>query len=203
MPEVGVLPPPEREPFQVGDLLLFAGGELESRLIAMATTPPCFWCWPNWRLVSHIGICFARHGAIELIESTTLTDLPCRVTGRPIKGVQVHLPQERLANYYGRVYCMRPQWRYRPESHTSGELTRFLTSFVGTPYDMLGAIRCGTRWIHGADWRRVFCSKVVRAALEQIHLAAVSNANSWSPSSLARNLHWTGRFQTPELVHVG
>jgi len=64
--------------FEPGDLLLFYGRDLTSRIIELVTRGP-----------SHIGICLPiyRRGLL-LIESTTLCDLTDVISNRKKSGVQ-------------------------------------------------------------------------------------------------------------------
>lgn len=115
-----------------------------------------------WLTNNPPGIC--------LLESTTLLDSPCLVTGKAIPGggVQCNLPVNRVQTYNGRVASMRPlvevtEWQ-------RARLARYALSIVGRPYDARGAALMGTfcwKYLRGrraADRETYVCSEVVTEA---------------------------------------
>src|SRR5579872_2119148 len=83
--------------FEPGDLLLFYGRDLTSRIIELATRGP-----------SHIGINLPIYSrGLLLCESTTLCDLTDVISNRKKSGVQFHPPATRIATYRGTVHRMR------------------------------------------------------------------------------------------------
>jgi hypothetical protein len=186
--------------FQPGDLLLFAGRGFESRFIAAVTCSPAQLLAGQW--FSHVGIC-ARdpHGRVLLWESTTLCDLPCEITGRHARGVQAHLPSDRLAHYDGAVWRLRLAERETLCEAESLRLTDFVLSEIGRPYDYEGAMISAT-------WRlrfcrrlyptldKLFCSFYVLAALKDIGKVDKDlNPRAYSPARAARELMYWGTYQ--------
>src|SRR5689334_3757390 len=100
--------------FRCGDVIGFSGRDVISRAIKLATVPPWYWFSAHWKCVSHVGICVHYKDMIVLVESTTLDDEPCLITGKKIKGVQAHTPRERIAYYPGYAFRMRldDRWRF-------------------------------------------------------------------------------------------
>jgi len=158
--------------FAPGDLLLFYGRDLSSRVIEWATRGP-----------SHVGIVCPHAGTervkrvegveevkgastrdsitlstlrtdgttsgaangLLLFESTTLCDQPCALTGRRIAGVQAHDPATRIDSYPGKVALLRLMPAWRLSAHEIGLLHRWLMHVACEPYDLCGALLSGTR----------------------------------------------------------
>ena len=149
----------DRLPLTPGCLTWFWGREFVSRAIALWTCS----LKQMWRgeLISHCGIVsFDTKANIRHYESTTLN------TPENFRGVQKNDPYQRIDDYAGRVYISRP--RVPLTVGQSKRLTVSLEAFLGTPYDMPGAILAGTRWIKrylDADRSELFCDELVSMAL--------------------------------------
>jgi hypothetical protein len=170
---------------QSGDVIGFTGGSWVSDLINIATFGV-----PRFS-TSHIGIVAEHQNELLLFESTTLSDLPCRILGKPIKGSQAQRFGPRLRRYRGKV------WHYplfRPlYAHESKRLSEFLISGLGRPYDQIGAVRAGGiafSWleskIHKPNLASLFCSEWVAAALAQIGMLRTTHVIKWYPNKLIR-----------------
>jgi hypothetical protein len=170
-------------------------------ILAFSGTGPISWGirWRTWSQWSHVGLIVditaddveaARYYAgfsagrfdhvkahppgLCLLESTTMLDCPCLVTGQPISGVQCTLPQNRIDTYRGRVASLKP---IRPlEEWQRAELTRLALSQCGTPYDGRGVALLGTvawKYLRGprmADRNSLWCSEIVEMDLRRIRL---------------------------------
>lgn len=153
------MPRADRLPLTPGCLTWFCGREFVSRAIALWTCS----LKQIWRgeLISHCGIVsFDSKANIRHYESTTLK------TPENFDGVQANDPYQRIDQYEGRVYISRP--RVPLTVGQSKRLTVSLEAFLGTPYDMPGAVLAGTRWIKryfDANRNEVFCDELVSMAL--------------------------------------
>lgn len=178
--------------FQPGDLLAFYGRDLVSRVIELATCGP-----------SHVGIVCDMGGPM-LVESTTLCELPCAVTGECLAGVQAHRPWDRIGNYVGRVVHvpLSPVWRLsRSESEF---LTAMLAQhWIGKPYELAGAILSGTRLLKWSrllpypDGSSAFCSHLVAACLQRLGRMPLRRASAFNPASLIRLERRLGVYERP------
>jgi hypothetical protein len=182
--------------FEPGDLLIFYGEGLTSRVIEWFTFGP-----------SHVGI-VCPHGdeGPLLFESTTLCDEPCILTGKVQKGVQAHRPLSRIFNYPGAVEQLRltPAWRL---SHQEVDLLhRWLLHVAAEPYDLRGALVSGTRLFKWTalmpypDLDSLFCSELCAAALMRLHRMPLSNPNLFNPASLVREVRRCGTYTAPHLL---
>jgi hypothetical protein len=151
-------------PFHPGDTLWFCGRGFESRAIALGTCSFKQLFQGQW--ISHCGIIAQHRGKLKHFESTTLNDMACDEARRKIRGVQVNDPHKRIMQYDGRVYLARPRKPLTPEQ--SEALSNSCRAFLGTPYDMPGALRAGTLWIKryfDADPSLLFCDEFMAFAL--------------------------------------
>lgn len=182
-----------------GDILIFAGASFISRMIALRT---CSW----WQLLtgewdSHIGICASYHGKMLLFESTTLSDIPCEITGRIHRGSKAVDPVARIEFYDGKVWVMKPTKRIPHYEKQALRLKTSLVNMVGRPYEDLYKLAVVvTRFAKRhryfrEDTSKLFCSEMVGVALEDAGLIAQGNAAMFSPSSLARRLVREGTYQ--------
>jgi hypothetical protein len=186
--------------YQPGDLLLFSGRGFISRAVKGFTCCPCHWFRPSWRCVSHVGILADWYGKTLLIESTTLVDEPCEITGKVNKGMQAHFPKPRIAGDSGYVFLAKPNIdRMGFTARHSGSLRRFLVRALGAQYDELGAIESAL-FPTNADLSRVFCSEVVAGALMDIGRLPLDNPGVYTPTRLIRELVRIGTYMTPVRV---
>jgi hypothetical protein len=168
-----------------GDIIAFSGRKLHSYIINFFTygTP--------WSGASHVGIIGEHAGELLLFESTTLSNIPCVIQGKPFKGTQaVHL-DERLATYRGRAYHY-PLYR-RLYDAESDRLNQFLIDHIAIPYDAIGAIRAGgAAWswfescLHHEDLGSIFCSELCAAAHRDIGMLRTDNVSRWNPNRFIR-----------------
>ena len=177
--------------FKTGDIISFSGFGRKSVIVNLVT-----FGWPFW-WASHVGIIGEYKGEQLLFESTTLSNLPCVVTGKPFKGVQaVRLP-ERVKTYNGRVYHYPI---YRPLFGMEADrLNEFLLESIGTPYDLTGGMRSATHglsWLEarfkGEDLNFIFCSELCAAAHARIGLLQTTSASRWNPNRFIRYERRTG-----------
>lgn len=182
-PGLVVWPPSD---FRPGDLLFFAGRDLESRAIALRTAGLRNLLAGRW--FSHVGPCAEHKGETLLIESTTFCDEPCLLSGKRIAGVQAHLPAERVENYQGKVWRLRLR---RPlDALESRHLSDFLLAQIGLPYNYRRAAELATffaRRIPEAPlpdaW---FCDELAIEAFKVINRAGHDNdPERFSPGTFA------------------
>jgi hypothetical protein len=182
--------------WEAGDILIFFGTDWSSRIIELATRGP-----------SHVGIVSREDDrGLLLYESTTLCDLPDRLTGRTCAGVQAHEPEERVRNYCGRVSRLRlaPAWRLnRYEAQLLGQMLRHVH---GAEYDLCGALLSGTRLFKWTslmpypDLGSLFCSELCAAVLMRLGRLPLSNPSAYHPAALVRKLRRCGVYQPPEVL---
>jgi hypothetical protein len=176
--------------YEPGTILAFSGSDLISQGIR----------WRTWSQWSHVGLIVdittydvesaiyyagfdaSRYDYVKdhppgicLLESTTmLADTRCLVTGESISGVQCTLPDNRVANYRGRVASMRPigpldEWQ-------RARLAALALSQCGTPYDGHGAALLGSvawkywRGPRMADRNTLWCTELGEMDLGKIGL---------------------------------
>jgi hypothetical protein len=191
--------------FSAGDILLFAGDNVVSRGIKLGTVPPWYWFRDHWRNVNHAEICsrFPQRLYAPLkvlaVGSTTEKLPPCLITGKPIAGVQAHLPEVRVARYPGPVYRMRPA-PHRFSQRDVWRLAWFLEYWIGKPYDLKGALLAPSMWRDAPHPASAFCSCLCGTAAMYLNLLALSNPRKIAPSRLARDLVWCGSYLTPERI---
>jgi hypothetical protein len=150
--------------FSPGDTLWFCGRGFASRSIAFGTCS--FKQVLLGQLISHCGFIAQHRGKLKHFESTTFNDLACDEARRKVLGVQVNDPHKRIMQYSGRVYLARPRRALTNEQRAA--LSISARAFLGTPYDMPGALRAGTRWIKrffDADPSALFCDEFAAFAL--------------------------------------
>ena len=182
--------------FDAGDLLIFYGRDLTSRVIEWATRGP-----------SHVGIVCPHGGRGELLfESTTLCDDPCAISGRRVQGVQAHDPASRIGSYRGRVKRLGLAGGWRLSGHEIGLMHDWLMHLTSQPYDLRGALLSGTRLFKWTslmpypDLGSLFCSELCAAALMRLHRMPLSNPSAYSPASLVRKLRRCGTYSAPEAI---
>jgi hypothetical protein len=200
--------------WEPGDLLIFYGRDLSSRIIEWATRGPShvgIVC-PHPFVVPPSGGAAAKPPAsgtpteMLLFESTTLCDEPCRLTGRCIAGVQAHEPDSRIASYPGDVALLRlmPAWRLNPRE--VGLLHDWLLHVASEPYDLRGALISGTRLFKWTalmpypDLDSLFCSELCAAALMRLYRLPLANPSLYNPASLVREVRRCGTYAAPQTV---
>jgi len=180
--------------YQPGDLLFFSGRGFISRMVKGFTVSPWYWFIPNWRCVSHVGICCDWRGPVYLVESTTLSDEPCEITGRMHNGMQAHKPGPRVKGDSGYVWQLRPN--IDRMSWTCGHnkaLRLWLARQMAKGYDSAGAFQSAIR-PSNADLSRVFCSEVVAGALMEVGRLPLDNPGVYTPAKLIRELVRIGTY---------
>jgi hypothetical protein len=82
-----------RDNIETGDIILFSGTGIVSRAIKAVTLSP-------W---SHVGVALVmpEYDWKLIIESTTLSNIPDLMSGKPVKGVQVVPLSQRIKTYDG------------------------------------------------------------------------------------------------------
>lgn len=192
--------------FQSGDLLEFAGRGFTSRVIQIGTCSRASHVggiayvdrWLAGRLSDELDYLrpHVEQGWRDrylLIESTTLNSTPCVLTGKTIKGVQAHDPNQRINDYDGRVWLYRlwPQWKLTVAE--SNALSTYLLRMIGVPYGELDAAEAGgniLKWLlpKHTTWDITFCSKLWCGALERINRNEIKNCAKVHPGGLLRGL---------------
>ncbi len=193
--------------FEVGDIWVCHGTDAAARVIRWGTCVP----WPfaprGLRFgPSHVAICGSLEpatGGADVpmwIESTTLSRLPCVIQEKPVSGMQVHRPAERIAEYRargGRVDLYRLAEIQTLDAAERALLNRILIEHMvvkGIRYDMTGAILSGTRAFKftrlfpGASLNALFCSEVIAALLMRLNRMRRDNPTKFNPASLMREL---------------
>ena len=191
---------------QPGDLVACWSPDLTGRLISLATAQP--WAPRGLRWApSHVAVICRHAGQPLWVESTTLCERPCALTGRPAVGVQSHRPEARLADYAaGGGHVQR--FTLTPINRLSGDESDLLTHILvqhflhrASPYDLTGAVlsgwRCGRRVqsLFGADLGEVFCSELAAAVLMRLARLSRADPASFSPGRLLRRLVRTGVYR--------
>ena len=153
--------------FLAGDVIAFAGREWASRAIALGTCKFSQLLTGRW--ISHMGVIAPHDGQALLFESTTFTDMPCAIREERVNGVQAHNPYQRLAQYEGRAWIMRP--RKRVSEAQAEALAAFCLGSINAPYDYRQAVLSAVpHWIKRLGWiapdqSLLFCDELVSMAL--------------------------------------
>ena len=147
-----------RNKMKTGDLIAFSGKSRISNLIKGVTDSD----------ISHVGMVFETDimgdGRVEIIESTSLVDLPDAHTGEVIKGVQRQMLSQRMDMYKGQVY-----WQPLNVKLGIAEQARMFSWLYckwasKTKYDGVGAVIAGVDIIGlelEPDFSTLFCSEMV------------------------------------------
>lgn len=188
--------------YRPGDLIFFAGRDPLSRAIALKT---CTWrqlLLRRW--FSHVGICCEFDDGspsgprIMLVESTTLADQPCFITGRKTIGVQAHFPEGRVWNYPGAAWRLR--LRRSLDAIESRRLSNFCLSTIGQPYNYRRAGELALFfWSHLRDETPLpdswFCSDHALTALKTIdRVDQDHDPEDFSPGRLAHLVLKSGAY---------
>lgn len=170
---------------KTGDLIGFSGQRWPSVVINLFSYGIPFWS------ISHVGIMGEHQGEPLLFESTTLSDLPCVLQGKPFKGTQACRLDERLASYTGRIWHY-PLYR-RLFVAEAERLNQVLIDHIGISYDHIGAVRAGGKawswfesFLHEEDLGHIFCSELCAAAHREIGMLRTDNVSRWNPNRLIR-----------------
>jgi len=204
--------------FEAGDILAFYGEGWISRAIRLGTgggpSHVGIVCRIDDAVIQQLGLVGTQtglrlsrlNGEHVVIESTTLIERPCLVTGDRRDGVQVQEPWQRIDDYHGQavVHRLVPAWRLStPESQL---LTQMLLRYYVLPradYDRLRVVIAGTtRHLRGLLTRLVapsphaqFCSELCAFALMRLNRLNHSNPLAYSPGGLVRELRRQGKTQ--------
>ena len=149
-----------RHKIRTGDLILFKGEGLLSRLIMTFTGPR-----------SHIGIVVRSESPdmVLLLESTTLSKAKDVELGSVVRGVQLVNLSERLRSYDGELY-----WRPIAPEFQNGlveTLMEFRREFAGVPYEehKLDLVKTLVTQVQGVeDLSSFFCSELVAEAYQRL-----------------------------------
>lgn len=169
-----------------GSIIGFSGRNLDSDIINIMTGG----C-PRWGL-SHVGImCPHPEYGMLLYEATTLNNAPCVIQKKMFSGAQAQYPDVKIFTYPGRVWLYNLHRQLRP--YQVNRLSNFLNSMVGTPYDMVGALRSGGHlfnWLesrlHTENLHRIFCSEMTAAAYRDLGIFGTKNVSRWNPNKFVR-----------------
>jgi len=181
-----------------GDLIGVSGRGVVSGIIKLGT-------FGLPRSISHVGIVCRYHGTPLVYETTTFDRPPCALQETRVRGCQAHRLDDFLQFEPGAV------WHYplRRElyDHEADRLQRSLDADLGTPYDMIGAIRAGgllyrvlQALMRPEDTSSLFCSEWCAQKLTEIGLLATRHVGSWSPNKLCRRGVLRGIYNKPERV---
>lgn len=145
-----------------------------------------------WISISHLGILGEHEGELLLFESTTLSNIPCKIQDKLTKGVQAVRLKDRVEKYDGKVFhypLVNPLF-----ASEQRRLNQFLHDQIGKPYDLIGALRSGGSlfaWFEShlreADLNFLFCSELVASSLHRVDRLETHNVSSWSPNKLIRH----------------
>jgi len=184
--------------FEPLDLAVCYGNDLVSRVISLGTAsliaPARLRLGP-----SHVAV-LCQHDTYGMlwVESTSLCDHSCLITGRRENGSQAHFPEDRIRDYEqsgGHVELYRLAPVFKLSTDESQLLSRILIHhFVEERrgYDTRGAILSGTRFLQmtqffpGADLESLFCSEMAAFACQRVNRMNHSNPSRFNPARLIR-----------------
>ena len=194
--------------FIPGDIFACYSYDLTGICISLATSslfcPPRLMYGP-----SHVAIAAEYEGQMLWFESTSLLNhRACLIGGEPFKGVQCHLPQDRIDDYTfkgrGHVDVYRVAEGFRLDHNRERHMTYRLVEWIrkGTGYDNPGAVFSGsrvwqaTRLFPYADLEKMFCSEMLAQLLKEVGLLGMDNNPSrYNPARLMRRLMTAGNYE--------
>ncbi len=171
-----------RNQLKTGDILLFSGNGLFSRIIQLGTLSP-------W---SHVGMVLniAEWDMVLCWESTSLGSLEDVNSGRATQGVQLVPLRERIATYDGRVSTRR---LLEPlDEKQCATLREFRKSMRGLPYEthhveLAMAALDFTNIEFGEDLSSLFCSELIAEAMRRVGVLGLDKlSNEYTPSDFAK-----------------
>lgn len=157
---------------------------------------------------SHVAIIGRlNNGSPGWFESTTLCARDCLLRDEPVQGCQVHAPEDRVADYGGRVLQYRPHpvWQFQTDERVA--LSLMLADCVRneTNYDTRGALLSRSHVLQhlsclaGEPLAALFCSELVALVLQRFgRLCPNTHPGRFHPGSLLRRLVKTGIYQRVE-----
>lgn len=137
-------------------------------------------------------------------ESTSLCDRECLIRDEPVQGCQVHAPEDRVADYGGRVlqYRPHPAWQFGTDERVA--LSLMLADCVRneTGYDTRGALLSRSHVLQhlsclaGEPLAALFCSELLALVLQRFgRLCPNTHPGRFHPGSLLRRLVKTGIYR--------
>lgn len=165
---------------KVGDLIAFSGKSRISNIIK----------WKTNTDISHVGMVYDTDETgefrVDLIESTTLSELKDPYKAKFVKGVQRHKLSHLLNIYKGQAYWL-PLKEVLSDGQKASMLSWLWTAWeTETKYDTKGAIIAGLKILElmglegDADFSTLFCSELVANAYIK---AGLLDADKINPSS--------------------
>jgi len=172
--------------FKPGDVIGFSGdGGLSFTVNILSYGIP-------WYSISHLGILGEHDGELLLFESTTLSNISCKIQNKTVEGVQAVRLEDRVEHYDGKVFHYPLVDPLTDDENQ--QLYDFLHEQIGKPYDLIGALRAGgSLWawfeshLREADLNFLFCSELVASSLHKVDRLETHNVSSWSPNKLIRH----------------
>jgi len=171
-----------RDDIQTGDIILFSGKGIFSRLIR----------WFTKSKYSHVGMAvrMPEYDMVLIWESTTLSKTKDVITGTKTKGVQVVSLSERVQGYRGKVV-----WRKLSGELSKDQLYALLElrhELRGKPYERsrLELLLAGIPNINmgNENLRSVFCSELIAEAYQRAYLLPEHPpSNSYAPERFSQD----------------
>jgi hypothetical protein len=177
-----------RNHIKTGDVIAFSGEGWVSRLIKRKTRSH----------ISHVGVVFGVTGdfsnrRILIIESTSLSNIPDKITNEKIKGVQIHFLSHKIQNYQGKVYLFPLKQKLK-----DGQ-SRLMCDWLGqvhtkkVQYDNFQAVRSSLDFFENIfklkffsskrNLNRLFCSELVGEAHKRAGLP-IGNPSELTPKDI-------------------
>lgn len=185
---------------KTGDIIGVSGRDLVSDVINVGTFGV-----PGVG-ISHVGMVMSENGGNPLVyESTSAVRPACYLQKRQVKGMQCH-QWDLYRSFAGPKIWVYPLRRklYHDESV---RLERLLNQSLGTPYDLIGAIRSGgflfrsiEAFLHPEDTSALSCSEAMADFLTKIGIMRTRHVGTWSPNHLCRYLVRHGICAKPQRV---
>lgn len=178
-------------PLKTGDLVFSVGRGLTSAVIQLGSLS-----LPG-RGFSHVMIVGTHHNLPILYESTSFPRPPCARTGRLVRGVQAHYPEDILSDPKVKYYHV--PLRRRLYRHEADRLQAYLDDSLGRDYDYIGAFKSGgflfkylNSFLFEENNHSLFCSELCAEALVHIGVWNQRHISRWSPNALYRRLYFEG-----------
>jgi hypothetical protein len=179
-----------RGELKTGDLILFSGNDLLSKLIQLVTGS-------QW---SHVGLVLVLHeyDFITLWESTTLSSEPDLITGLPRRGVQMVQLSSRLASYEGSFALKALNEPVDWAEHKLADLRLRLNGrdYERSPNELFKSVYDGKWGENKPDVSSVFCSELVVEAYKELGLLGTATpSNEYTPADLSRMRGLMGNYE--------
>jgi len=169
--------------YQPFDVVLFSGKGLVSRVIQLGTGS-------EWSHVALVVPDSTQEDGVALLESTTLSDVPCLDAGVPMKGVMRVPIEERVSTYDGKIAVRSIEGPVSPAQVLQCAIEE--KTYMGRPYEenqlelASSALDATGLLTNQEDMSSVFCSELTATVLIACNILSKDRAtNEYTPADFS------------------